>query len=442
MKSVIEIFRRGRWIPAAEFVPIGAGPYMATFEYLIDYVFGEEAPVPVSLALPVRGDRVGVDASGKMPPCPAFLLDLVPQGRGRRYLANEIGVCDGEQSDLLLAQHGAFNPVGNLRLDTAVKFYRERTERQPAAEGFPLDEILLRKDEFLEHLWIHTMLAAGTTGVQGAAPKFLLTQDVDGLWFADAALPDERAARHWLIKLPRGSHETDYTILRNEAAYLRVARECGLRVGVVQPEFHQDMLFVPRFDRLVDDTGLHRLHQESLASLAGLRGFGLSASLFDLVAAFRTHVTDPVAEIVEFIKRDILNMAMRNTDNHARNTAVQRLPNGVVQLAPVFDFAPMYMDREFVVRGCRWRIGRGAEIQSLEEIVERTVADDSEGVSMLRGVKSFQVVIERLPEVMRDCGVEAKVIDDCRPSIDAQAERLERLAARQEQRHGQASQAR
>ncbi|WP_375338497.1 hypothetical protein [Variovorax paradoxus] len=37
---------------------------------------------------------------------------------------------------------------------------------------------------------------------------------------------------------------------------------------------------------------------------------------------------------------------MRNTDNHARNTAVQRLPDGALQLTPIFDFAPMFLDPE------------------------------------------------------------------------------------------------
>lgn len=428
MRSTIEVFRHGQWIPAAEFEPVGPSPYTATFEYRVDYVFSDD-PVPVSLALPVTTDRVGFDADGGAPPCPAFLLDLVPQGRGRKYLAQELKIADGEQQDLLFAQHGAFNPIGNLRLDTAAQFYRERTAAHPPVhEGFSLDEIVTRQEDFLEHIWLHAMLTAGTTGVQGAAPKFLLTQDADDRWFADASIPDDISVKHWLVKLPRGSHETDYAVLHNEAAYLRTAQRCDIRTEG-EPQMHGDMLFVRRFDRIVDATGLHRLHQESLASLANLRGFGISASLFDLLDAFRPHVTDPVAEAAEFMKRDILNLAMRNTDNHARNTAVQRLPNGVVQLTPLFDFAPMYMDREFITRGCRWRRG-GTELTDWEEIVRATAFNEVEQEAIMGKLAAFRPRVEALPEIMRECGVVPEIIEACRRNIDAQAEQLARLAAR------------
>jgi len=433
MRSTIETYQNGRWIAAAEFDPVGKGPYTATFEYRMDYVFGEN-PLPISFALPVAADRIGLDEAGEAPPCPAFLLDLVPQGRGRKYLAQELKLDDSERRDLLLAQYGAFNPIGNLRLDTAVHFYRERAAQQASEkeQGFTLEEILARKEEFLEHIWIHAMLTAGTTGVQGAAPKFLMTQNTEGLWFADAALPDDKAAKHWLVKLPRGVHETDYTVLRNEAAYLRVAERCGIRTGG-EPQFHKDMLFVQRFDRIVDQAGprlLHRLHQESLASLAGVHGFGLPTSLFDLAVAFRRHVTDPVGETAEFIKRDILNMAMRNTDNHARNTAVQRLPNGTVQLTPVFDFAPMYMDREFITRSCKWRIDNGPELADWEEIIQKFSFHDTEKEAIAKRIKAFQPVIERMAETMQDCGVEPLIVDNCKANIENQAARLERLAIR------------
>ena len=429
MRSVVEIFRDNHWVPAAEINPVGKGPYTATFEYQMDYVFGQN-PLPVSLLLPVNADRHGLNEDGEAPLCPPFLLDLVPQGRGRKYLATELVLDDGEHRDLLMAQYGAFNPVGNLRLNTAVQFYQERAAQQLGEneQGFTLESILARQEEFLDHIWIHAMLTAGTTGVQGAAPKFLLTQNVEKRWFADAALPDDQATKHWLVKLPRGSHETDYAVLRNEIAYLRVAERCGIRTGG-DPQFHQNMLFVQRFDRIVDQNGLHRLHQESLASLAGLHAFGLTVSLFDLVAAFRRHVTDPVGETVEFIKRDILNIAMRNTDNHARNTAVQRLPNGTVQLTPIFDFAPMYMDRELITRGCKWRVGKGPELKDWEEIIHRLGFPDAEKQTITEQIKAFKAIVERLAEIMHACGVETKIIDDCKPNIEAQAARLQHIGA-------------
>ncbi len=426
MRSIIEVHTDAGWVPAAEFTPMGGGR-SATFEYLIEYVFGSN-PLPVSLTLPVTAERQGVGLDGEPPPCPAFLLDLVPQGRGRTYLAQELHLADGDDKDLLLAQYGAFNPIGNLRLDTAVQFYEKHRTAHPDGghEGFALKDILARQEAFLDHIWLHAMLSAGTTGVQGAAPKFLLTQDHSGQWFADSALPDEAAAAHWLVKLPRGKHETDYAVLRNEAAYMRVAERCGLRVAG-EPMFEQDMLFLPRFDRVVAGGRVQRLHQESLASLASMRGFGLRISLFELVEAFNRHVTHPAAEIAEFMKRDVLNLAMRNTDNHARNTAVQRLADGTVQLTPLFDFAPMYLDRELIVRGCKWAVNNGRELTEWDDILETLNTDEADKPEIARELREFAEVLQDLPQLMQDCGVDRDIIEHCMPAIETQHARLEAM---------------
>jgi serine/threonine-protein kinase HipA len=426
MRSVIEIFQDGKWIAAAEFEP--AGGYAATFEYEVDYVFGEK-PLPISLAWPVTADRHGIDPeTGKYPNCPTFLLDLVPQGNGRKRLAKEVGIADDPSNDLFLTQYGAFNPIGNLRLSTAVEFYeKRRANGKTNVQGFTLDEIVTRRDDFAEHMWEHAMISAGTTGVQGAAPKFLLSQDRNGIWYADAALEDEDTAAHWLLKLPRGKLDSDYAVLRNEAAYLHVARACGLR-SYGEPIFKENMLFVARFDREVKDGQVLRLHQESLASLAGLVGFGLPISQFELIDAFSLHVDAPVEETIEFIRRDILNRALRNTDNHARNTAVQRLPDGRVQLTPVYDIAPMYMDSEVISRTCRWAIpGVAGELSDWSEIFERLNFNEAEKNQIAVGVKSFLPVIESLQEKMRDCGVDDKVIEDCKQHIATQADQLQKF---------------
>lgn len=425
MRSVVQIFTNGQWVPAAEFSPAGK-PYCGTFEYLPEYVFGDN-PLPISFVLPVSMERLGIDGEKGAPPCPVFLLDLVPQGRGREFLVRELSVENSDANDLLLAQYGAYNPIGNLRLDTAVKFFNDRRKHhlEDHFEGFTLDDILTRKEAFLEHIWLHAMLSAGTTGVQGAAPKFLLTQNRDGLWFADAALPDDQAQLHWLVKLPRGKHETDFTVLRNEAAYLRVADRCGLRV-VGEPMYKNDMLFVQRFDRAVTDKGLQRLAQETLASLALIRGFGVPVPLFDLVAGFLPHVTNPVAEVVEFLKRDVLNIALRNTDNHARNTSIQRQPDGTVQLTPIYDFAPMFMDRELIVRGCKWRMA-DREVIEWAEIVDNIALSEKDKGDVLREMLDFASIVGNLPKTMRECGVEESLIELCRKQIDTQAERLKRV---------------
>jgi serine/threonine-protein kinase HipA len=362
---------------------------------------------------------------------PAFLHDLVPQGRGRQFLVGLLRIADHDRLIMPLLMHGAFNPIGRLRIASAVDFYREQASRNPdesAREGFDLRDIREKSEGFLHHLALHAMLAAGTTGVQGVAPKFLLAQDADERWFADLALDDSRVKAHWLVKLPRGRTEEDLLVHRHEAAYLRLAQACGIRVHD-EPRLVGQMLFVRRFDRVVDDRGVHRLHQESLASLAGLRGFGVPTSQNELLAALRRHVTHPFEETVEFIRRDVLNLALRNTDNHARNTAVQRLQDGSVRLTPLFDFGPMFLDPEVVPRSVHWRDRDGVRQDRWVDVIDILSIPDEEKAALASALKAFASTVERLPDLARDCGVEDRVIKQCLPAVEAQARDLAALPA-------------
>ena len=435
-ESIIEIFRDGEWVPAVSVQILG--PERCRLDYLTSYAFSQN-PIPVSLTMPLAWNPdpvvtgIEVDPQFDRRP-PSFIYDLVPQGQGRRFLAKELRLADADHVVLPLVTAGAFNPIGALRLSTAVAFYQEQARRNPPSqefEGVTLDDIRQRSDEFLDHIALHAMLASGTTGVQGVAPKYLLAQDASERWYADLSLPDAQARTHWLVKMPRGSSTADQSVLRNEAAYLRVAAACGLRTNQ-PPMLVGNMLFLRRFDREVEVnsagvSSVRRLHQESLASLAGLRGFAPATSQNELLAALRLHATDPQAETLEFIKRDILNLALRNTDNHARNTAVQRTAMGRIQLTPLFDFAPMFMDPEIVPRSLHWRDQDQVRINQWRQVMAQLAMPDDERKNMAVELLKFAEVVGCLPDMALDCGVDPGVLAQCRYAIDEQAGQLTRL---------------
>ena len=429
-KTFIELHHAGQWHVAAELTAFSGNRMRVN--YLDSYVFGG-IDVPLSLRLPVSISAeplmegpAGPEPDRRPPP---FFYDLVPQGRGRAYLLSKLQLADAEDAvmaPLLLA--GAFNPVGNLRLSSAVEFYKKEAAKDPSnatPSGFTLKDIAARSEEFLEHITLHSMLAAGTTGVQGVAPKFLLTTNADDRWFADLALADSQALEHWLVKLPRGRHDDYRSVLRNEAAYLSLAAACGLhcrndhqRVG--------EMLFVRRFDRVRQGGVLHRLHQESVASIVGQRGFGQSHTQQSLLAGIRAVVDDPLSQTIEFIKRDVLNLAMRNTDNHARNTAIQRTVDGRVALTPLFDFAPMFKDPEVVARSCLWRDKQGVRQDDWVQIIENLDLPGDEIPLIQHTLNEFGRSND-LEKMAQDCGVEEDVLAQCKKSIEKQWQQLERL---------------
>jgi serine/threonine-protein kinase HipA len=421
MDCTLQIFLDDRWIDCAQ---IELDNELCQWNYLVMYAV-EHTHAPLSLAEPVDMDI--------RPPArtmPAFLYDLVPQGAGRRFLLGEMQLADGPEADFPLICAGAFNPVGRVRVAEAVDYFKKYVARHPDARGLPgltIDDVVGRSAEFTERMRLHGMLGTGTTGVQGAAPKYLLTRDRNGLLHGDAVLPDADATRHFIAKLPRGKSDADNKVLRNEAAYMRVAAALGIRTHADLPTLHGNVLLIPRFDRIARDGTVVRLHQESVASILRLPGFDRRPSLFEVVAGVRGVVTDPAAETLEFIKRDVLNLAMRNTDNHARNTAVQ-VVDGNVRLTPLFDFAPMYLDPEGIARTLRWyRPDTQVELTEWADVLAALPVPDNERKMLAAALSRFAVRIEQLPDVMQAQGVDHDVIEFLTPSVDTQVRQLKAL---------------
>jgi serine/threonine-protein kinase HipA len=420
MDCTLQIFLDNHWIDCAQIERNGG---LCHWNHLIEYAI-DHPDAPVSLVEPVDLEIRGAST------LPAFVYDLVPQGAGRRFLLGELELADGPDADFPLICAGAFNPIGRIRVAEAVDYFEAHVGRHSDARGLPgmtIEEVVARSSDFAERMFLHGMLGTGTTGVQGAAPKYLLTRDRAGLLHGDAILPDADATQHFIAKLPRGKSAADEKVLRNEAAYMRVAAELDIRTHPDLPTLHGDVLLIPRFDRIARDGKVTRLHQESVASILRLAGFDQRPSLFEVIAGIRRVVSDPAAETLEFIKRDVLNLAMRNTDNHARNTAVQ-LVDGRVQLTPLFDFAPMYLDPELIPRALRWyRLDTRAELTDWADVLAALPVTDQERRMLAGELNRFGAQIERLPDIMAEQGVDHDIIEFLTRYIDTQVRQLKAL---------------
>lgn len=430
--ATIEIYRNGRWQPAATLTPDqppqgyrGRG----AFEYLIEYAADHAGPETAAAA--GLSCRYPVDFDlHRDSHWPAFVLDILPTGFGRRQWLEQLELADGPNADWPLLLHGTAFPPGNLRVAEAVAARRLDT-RVPTATGdlvrmcdhpgFTREAVIARSETFVEYAFQHGIYAAGGSDVQGVAPKLLLTQDPDGAWHAEGRLPDAAVAAHWLVKWPRANTAADRKVLTNEAAYMRVAGTLGLRV-YGELTWENDCLFIPRFDRIVQDGVLQRLGMESLASLAGVAEYGARILHDILCQAIIDHCGDPASDLLEYIKRDILNVVMGNKDNHARNTVVLRGEDGSVGLSPVFDFAPMYLDPEGIARVCRWD-GDAEEggVPNWAVVVERYRDHLEDPVPVLR---AFGRQVERLPELMREFGVDEDIIEHQARGIEQHARAL------------------
>jgi len=111
---------------------------------------------------------------------------------------------------------------------------------------------------------------------------------------------------------------------------------CGFYSKIYKPlELHGKTLFIPRFDRQVIGNRVERIAQESLAFFSEKAGFGVKMTHNEVCQIIMKCCTNPEIDLIEYVKRDLANIALINKDNHARNTAFQWLNNGCIQLTPL-----------------------------------------------------------------------------------------------------------
>ena len=416
----IELFAAGEWHHAATIERRdGSDRHDPTWlDYDIDYATahcGQSGHLAVSVRFPVDFNQHDLAT------LPAFAVDLMPQGEARRTLGAKLRERGIEVSDWTVLVHGARNPVGNMRVAQSVVATEE------SREGVSRTDVVARGEDFRDWAEARGIPMTGSTDTGGAAPKLLLTEDSQGRLHADGALPDARARRHWIVKFPRGRRRNDLRVLANEAPYLEVARALGL--GCAEPAtFIDGALFVPRFDRRVAREGGDRARVERLgleSVYAGLGIVGAGAALdYEAVCALVARVSsDPAADLIELLRRDALALALGDRDNHGRNTSLLKSLDGTVRLAPLYDFAPMYLDPEGISRQTRWASERSGALDwhsvvaDLQPLVPREV--------LAPALRAFGERLAGVAAVMRDAGVDASIIEAREAGIAATAKALQ-----------------
>lgn len=358
---------------------------------------------------------------------PVFLIDMLPQGYGRGELLRRLGLPEtaAESADWQLLMRGAANPIGNLRIKGAAEWLAMQPGKQ---RGFTDDEVAQRGDEFTEFLARHGLFVAGSSGVQGEWPKLLLTRAKNGLLYLDHALPDDEAQAHFIVKFGRGANERLAQILRHEAPYMAIAKHLGLDV-YADLELKERALFIPRFDRLVGNGGVTRLAQESIASLTGKAGFGVVPSHNEVCEQIVRRCTAPERDIMEYLRRDVANLALGNKDNHARNTAIQRDFAGNIRLSPLYDFAPMYLHPDGISRRIRWENNDDSRPEWSLVLDTVCAIGETQGVALNRSrlKEGLQTLAPKLHQVAlhgEEMGMERDVHAFLRPGIERLAHEL------------------
>lgn len=331
-----------------------------TFEYTNEYALAhmdENAKTAIGCFYPVELMRFYRSTTWF-----GFIDDLLPAGANRRWWLNHLNLnsLPSYQQNVALLQHAIIAPVGNIRIKECVQDVHELVKEVK----FSQQDVTSRNTDFLEYAQVMGAASGGATGAGGEAPKLLLCQNKnDEVWIDTLQESKVESCTHYLVKFPRGNRtQIDKDILRAEYHYYQELHDLGVdTIPIEQMKLLEDneipSLWLPRFDVIQTNGERDWLGMESIYSLLNrpAGSYLRHQEVFQILVSV-TNVTskEELEQLtVEYLKRDLLNIAFGNSDNHGRNMAVLK-SDTTIQLAPVYDFAPMKMDPEGVTRSTTW----------------------------------------------------------------------------------------
>ena len=136
----------------------------------------------------------------------------------------------------------------------------------------------------------------------------------------------------------------------NEYVCMQVARECGINVAKTEYyEFEgergtEPAIVIERYDRVVSDKNVSRLHQEDFCQALGclpdnkytMYGGPGAADILKFLTSTGSAAQTNVANFLQIL---FFNYLFAATDAHAKNYSLLLSPNGDHRLAPMYDVA-------------------------------------------------------------------------------------------------------
>ncbi len=394
MELTLQLFDQGEWHDAVQLRfpdPQRGFQGGCHFGYLNEYIWPnvEFLDSPFAKSVSVRAPLSFDQYRSKL--APAFLYDIAPAGAARRSLMKRLGSSKPAKlaEDIFLLARSTPAPVGHLRVKESMAYFEAHVGGHP---GFTRQDIIERDTGFIEYAYEMGAAIGGASGAGGAAPKLLMSEDRQGRLHPDAVLNDQDVVQHWFVKFPRNNgNRRDQEILASEFCYYKALHVLGIdtvaQSGLALEEGMGPSLWMQRFDRVVTTQGVERFALESVYSVAGETEAGAYMehnTVIDLLAKLWINAgqEQQVDELIdEYLRRDLLNKILGNSDNHGRNTSIIRGTSSF-RLAPVYDLAPMVMDDEGITRTTKWAqpIERGGEVDwrlACASLSQWTNADDA-----------------------------------------------------------------
>lgn len=288
------------------------------------FTYEPRTTTPLSVNLPVQTEPFD-DAQ-----CHPFFSNLLPEGSWRQAVCRQLRI--DENNDFALLKSLGSECAGAVTLS-------EDPDWKPASGTYK------RTTEEEIRRWVLNPAARpslqATPGLRlslaGAQDKLLIHLDQGIPYLCEGGAPSS------VILKPDIRDLGDAVALSgfNELLSSTLAKKCG--INAAEPFWYAAAYAVHRYDRIVRDGTLLRLHQEDFAQIAGVsvankyeeHGGPGWKSCFAIVDE---HAAVPARDRLELLNRLFFDVCLGNNDAHAKNFALLHGPaGGRAHLAPAYD---------------------------------------------------------------------------------------------------------
>jgi serine/threonine-protein kinase HipA len=316
------------WVPCASLSvrQVGAGLFEGTFTYGRKYLQRPNVVAldPYHLPLTERPQRFT-----RLKGIPGAVRDASPDAWGRRVIQAKLQRPEADIPEIEYLLNGPDDGAGNLRFDSTVKPAgpQRRFNRTHQLQALIDAAQTLEEDGRLPHEVLEELEPGTSMG--GARPKVTVEDD----------------RKIWLAKLPEKGDR--HNLQRVEFATLELARAAGLRVcrTRIQQVGSRDVLMLERFDREWNPEANAYARYGLVSGLTVLDAedgyLGRERWSYLLLAdELRRWSVNADEDRRELFRRMLFNAMVTNNDDHPRNHALLRTPEGW-RLSPAYDIVPV-----------------------------------------------------------------------------------------------------
>lgn len=294
-----------------------------SFQYSKEWLESPES-FPLSISLPMQKD-IFTDEKVKF-----FFSNLLPESAVRELIAKRLGISNKNDFVFLKRIGGECAGAITILSESETPELPDQYTYQPLSD----DQLT----DLIKHLPRRPLLA----GQKGVRISLAGAQEKLALFYKDSkfSIPLNGAPSNCILK-PGMTHFP--SSIQNECFCMMLAIDVDLNASWVSimRKKDQEALLIKRYDRVLDNGVLNRLHQEDFCQAMGFShelkyeadgGPGLKACF----NAVRVYSANPIKDFQQLLKWVFFNYLTGNMDAHAKNLSF--LYQGrQIRLAPFYD---------------------------------------------------------------------------------------------------------